>query len=305
MSCPVKTSGQRRMVMNEHRNIRIVAVAALALGTGGLAMAQEVPQGVFINVRNTGFEIGVNTSGWQFHPCLSPDDKELYYRNYHGDFENNELWVATREGLDQPFGNVKTVQDLADGILLDGATEDIPMCMSYNLCDFYFNSNREGSLDIYRARRAGPGQKFVSLEKLGPKVNTPGKDEGSARISSDDLTLFYTRLPGDPATSLYQADIWIVTRESTTVPFGDANADPKHDPRPLEVNSPIYDDLRPSISSDGLFLFFSDYTNTDPRPGGFGGRDIWVTFRSSVDVPFVEEPVNPNVLWPGSTLNSQ
>ena len=52
-------------------------------------------------------------------------------------------------------------------------------------------------------------------------------------------------------------------------------------------------DLKPSISSDGLSLFF-----TSTRPGGLGGMDIWVTTRETTDDPW-GEPVNL-----GSPVNS-
>src|SRR5437899_12840608 len=43
------------------------------------------------------------------------------------------------------------------------------------------------------------------------------------------------------------------------------------------VNS-AYNDQHPSISKDGLSLYF-----VSNRPGGFGGNDIWVTKRAPVD----------------------
>src|SRR5207249_8036769 len=43
------------------------------------------------------------------------------------------------------------------------------------------------------------------------------------------------------------------------------------------VNS-ASNDQHPSISKDGLSLYF-----VSNRPGGFGGNDIWVTQRASVD----------------------
>lgn len=46
------------------------------------------------------------------------------------------------------------------------------------------------------------------------------------------------------------------------------------------VNSP-FDDNRPAISKDGLSLYI-----TSDRPGGFGGLDIWVSQRASVDDPW-------------------
>src|SRR5467141_638512 len=43
------------------------------------------------------------------------------------------------------------------------------------------------------------------------------------------------------------------------------------------VNSP-YDDQHPAISKDGLSLYI-----TSARPGGYGGTDIWVSRRASID----------------------
>jgi len=46
------------------------------------------------------------------------------------------------------------------------------------------------------------------------------------------------------------------------------------------VNS-AYNDQHPSISKDGLSLYF-----VSNRPGGFGGNDIWVTQRATLDDPW-------------------
>jgi hypothetical protein len=54
------------------------------------------------------------------------------------------------------------------------------------------------------------------------------------------------------------------------------------------VNSSSDDD-RPSISPDGLSLYFTDWPN--PRPGGLGGGDIWVTTRKTTSAAW-GPPVN-------------
>src|SRR5206468_2041451 len=41
------------------------------------------------------------------------------------------------------------------------------------------------------------------------------------------------------------------------------------------------DENRPAISKDGLSLYVSSN-----RPGGFGGLDLWVSRRASVDAPW-------------------
>jgi Tol biopolymer transport system component len=58
-------------------------------------------------------------------------------------------------------------------------------------------------------------------------------------------------------------------------------------------------ELNPFISRDGLSLYFSS-----DRPGGFGGLDIWVSQRPSVNDPWGEpQNLGPNVNTP-STENS-
>ncbi len=51
------------------------------------------------------------------------------------------------------------------------------------------------------------------------------------------------------------------------------------------INSP-FNDQGPAISKDGLSLYFSS-----GRPGGFGGSDIWVSQRASLEVPW-NPPIN-------------
>jgi hypothetical protein len=63
------------------------------------------------------------------------------------------------------------------------------------------------------------------------------------------------------------------------------------------VNSP-YTQTYVSISSDGLVLFFSDHSGVNketgfgpPRPGGYGGADMWMTRRASLSSPW-QTPAN-------------
>src|SRR5437870_5414963 len=51
------------------------------------------------------------------------------------------------------------------------------------------------------------------------------------------------------------------------------------------INSP-FNDQGPAISKDGLSLYFSS-----GRPGGFGGSDIWVSQRASLEAPW-DSPIN-------------
>ncbi|MBK6930307.1 MAG: OmpA family protein [Saprospirales bacterium] len=56
------------------------------------------------------------------------------------------------------------------------------------------------------------------------------------------------------------------------------------EPQPLSFNNNEFDDCHPAISIDGDKLFFASN-----RPGGFGGMDIWVSYRVGESW---SEPVN-------------
>ena len=117
----------------------------------------------------------------------------------------------------------------------------------------------------------------------GPNFNTPA-DETSTKVSFDGLSLvFASKRPG----GLGNFDLWIATRTTTD--------DQWSDPVWLgETVNSMYTDTEPSMSSDGLALYFRS-----TRPGGAGGSDIWITKRTSV----FESWGAPENL--GSIINSQ
>ena len=126
---------------------------------------------------------------------------------------------------------------------------------------------------------------FGTATNLGPTINSSA-DDVVPTISGDGLELYFTSdRPGGSGGS----DLWVAMRETIEDPWGTpVNLGPT-------VNSP-YNEGSPSISPDGLALYFDDYPN--PRPGGVGGVDIWVTTRPTVSDPW-GTPVNL-----GPTVNS-
>jgi hypothetical protein len=129
---------------------------------------------------------------------------------------------------------------------------------------------------------------------LGPIVNSPS-GEISPSLSADGLSLYFaSNRPGGSG----EYDLWVTTRSSTTAQWGA--------PENLgtQVNS-AYSEVDPSISSDGLSLYFSDPHDGlgfgRPRPGGFaaaGLGNVWVVTRPTVHDPW-SAPVNL-----GPALNS-
>jgi beta-lactamase regulating signal transducer with metallopeptidase domain/Leucine-rich repeat (LRR) protein/Tol biopolymer transport system component len=129
---------------------------------------------------------------------------------------------------------------------------------------------------------AGADRIFGNPTNLGPSVNSSA-DEYDPSISADELELYFNSYR---AGGLGQADIWVTTRKTKADPWGKpVNLGPT-------VNSPAADNA-PSISADGLSLYFSS-----TRPGGHGGRDIWATTRKTKS-DLWSEPANL-----GPTVNS-
>jgi hypothetical protein len=111
---------------------------------------------------------------------------------------------------------------------------------------------------------------FGEPVNLGPKINSAFVDASNC-TSADHLELYFcSNRPG----GFGDMDIWVSTRQNIDDPWES----------PVNLGSPInsqYVEAYPSLSSDGLTLYFSDLYSGTPRPGGVGGADIWMTTRTT------------------------
>jgi len=145
-----------------------------------------------------------------------------------------------------------------------------------------------GNIDMWASTRATIDDPWGEPTNLGSVINS-AQNETDPSLSTDQLSLYFrSNRPG----GIGREDLWITTRSTTSDPWGE----------PVNLGSPpnsIHDDTDPSISADGLSLYFSEYTSTiSVRPGGYGISDIWITTRPTEDAPW-GEPVNV-----GPTVNS-
>jgi hypothetical protein len=159
--------------------------------------------------------------------------------------------------------------------------------LSANGLELYFESGRVdgyGGWDLWVTTRETIQDEWGTPVNLGPTINSERLTHG-VTISLDGLSLYFASNELGGSGDL---DIWFTTRATFSDPWvKPVNLGPI-------VNSSV-EDMRPSISADGLSLFF-----TSKRPGGYGGfADIWVTTRESVSDPW-GAPVNlgPNVNSP-------
>jgi len=121
---------------------------------------------------------------------------------------------------------------------------------------------------------------FGTPTNLGPIVNG-ADDVAGVSISADGLALYFASdRPGGHGSY----DLCVTTRPTSE---DDWSAPVNLGPT---VNS-AYPCMAPSISADGLQLFFSDWENGPFMPGGVGSTDTWMVIRETKDAAW-SAPVN-------------
>jgi Tol biopolymer transport system component len=160
----------------------------------------------------------------------------------------------------------------------------------------FFDSDRPGgygSHDLWVTTRPTIYDPWGTPENLGPTVNSSAF-EAIPSISADGLLLlFNSDRPGGQG----DWDVWVTTRATTQDPWG----------KPGNLGQPVNssdNNFMPSISSDGLSLFFCS-----TRPGGQGDWDVWVTTRTTISDPWgipvnLGPPVNSSYLEQTPTISA-
>ncbi len=127
---------------------------------------------------------------------------------------------------------------------------------------------------------------------LGPNVNSSFDDAGPC-ISADGLKLYFN---SNRSGGFGGYDLWVTSRDTIDDDWGES----------VNLGSPAnsrYSSWDPSISTDGLTLYFSDGhapNFLNHLPGSLGGQgDIWMVTRPTLDDAW-GAPVNI-----GSAVNSQ
>jgi len=208
----------------------------------------------------------INIGGDNFAPCVSLDGLQLYFTSNATDgYGLHDLWVATREEVRGEWGTPENI-----GLPVNSSSEELFPVISADGLELYFSSGRSGGYgtwDVWIATRQTTDDDWGEPVNLGPRINSPTQD-GPGSISADGLMLFlHSNRPGGSGDH----DIWVARRARRN--------DPWEEPTNLgpNVNSPT-NDMFPTISFDGRWLYFSDFIWTLPgsvRPGGLGRADIW------------------------------
>ena len=122
-------------------------------------------------------------------------------------------------------------------------------------------------------------------DPIKPTPPNSSYSDGNPDISADDLTLFFDSDRPVPV-GYGDRDMWLTTRATPDDPWSEpVNLGPT-------INGPYYD-VHPSVSTDGLSLFFCS-----DRPG-YGDRDIYLSTRATINDDWgVPENLGPIVNSP-------
>ncbi len=119
---------------------------------------------------------------------------------------------------------------------------------------------------------------FATPEALPAPINLPNSFQATPWLSADGLTLYFS---SDRPGGQGGIDLWVAERNSIDDPW---NA-------PINLGPPINTaraDLGPSLSADGLTLYFMDGNpfGVAPRAGGPGNYQIWTAKRATKQSPW-------------------
>ena len=268
----------KRLNDDRMRLVLVAFVAAIVLVSG--SAKADFTFGEPTNLGPTVNSLGVDSA-----PCISADNLSLcFHSDRDGGFGLRDLWVTTQQTSERmPEGYWSTPTNL--GPAVNSSVKDAQPSFSTDSLTLFFHSDREGGYgdsDLWVIRRPTIFDSWATPMNLGPTVNSPYRDAAPS-ISADNLNLYFL---SDRPGGFGSNDIYMSSRATMNEPWGEpVNLGPV-------VNSSASDD-HPSVSSDGLLLFFGS-----ERPGGHGSADIWVTMRKTRNDPW-KEPVNL-----GSTVNS-
>src|SRR2546422_1022487 len=181
-----------------------------------------------------------------------------------------QFWVSCRQDTNDDFGWEPAV-NLGPDINLTGVDANAPTFFQDHKTDvtsIHFNSifrtDGPGDFDIYVSTQREDGTFGPAV--LVPELSSPNRDTRLA-IRRDGLEMFIT---SGRAGTLGNNDLWVSTRATTL----DAWSEPAN--LGSTINTPA-DDGGPALSCDGTTLYF--YST---RPGGSGGRDLYVTTRQRI-----------------------
>jgi hypothetical protein len=122
------------------------------------------------------------------------------------------------------------------------------------------------------ARRCDPSKPFGDIQLIeGVNGTADGVSDESPSVTADELTMVFASNRNDPGTPNF--DLFVASRADREAPFGP--------PSPLSQLNTSSDERGPSVSADGLTLFFHSSRNN-----ATSGYDLFVSTRENPAASF-------------------
>lgn len=200
-------------------------------------------------------------------PALSPDERRLYFASSRpGGCGGNDLWFSIRHDRrdDYFWEPAMNLGCESDGYVNTPQGENVPSVFEDETGTevLYFSSNRPGlgGADIWQSRMRD--DEMFGPPTLVKELSSAASD--SVAVRRDGLEVMVS---ADRPGAAGSADLYTSARESTEDPW----PEPSILPAP---SSTAWEGGRMAFSFNGRAFYF-----TSDRPGGFGGRDLYVITR--------------------------
>jgi hypothetical protein len=208
------------------------------------------PFGAAVNLGN-----GVNTGQAEIHPSLTSDELTIFFARDPGGSQP-ALWYATRSTTSQAFGTAVQATSTLPAV---GAPDDTSPSVLDGLLTLYFESTRypNGHAHIYAATGSGTPNGWSTAIEL------------SLNINPDDFKSSVT-----PFWSAAAPELWLANDQFGTFDIY-VSAGGTAAMTPVSAVNSAAQELHPTLTSDGLTLFFG-------RSDAGNKYQVWVAARTSL-----------------------
>jgi hypothetical protein len=234
----------------------LLAGSLLALATGGGA------QEGFFGPQEAALRSAFIEQG----PCVSFDGTRLYYGRSAAPGSLSEFGLAVAT-WDETAG-----QFLFDRMLDEVNTHDLTTSpwISRDGKRLYFSATDwagGGSVVGWKLYMAilGEGDRFHAIVPIA-SINNQIRHAAAPSLTEDECEIYFHTFVSPTSA---RRDMAMATREDPSQEFGTITF-------LSEINTEAYDEEGPSISADGMALFWSGHREP---PGGYGGTDLWWATR--------------------------
>jgi hypothetical protein len=207
-------------------------------------------------------------------PSLTANQLEIYFNSDRpGGVSGFDIWRATRDSIDDPWGPPEVVPELSSvGTETRASVEPDGLTIWITTRGF----GASAGYDIWVSRRATTEDEWSQMEFVAELSSA--EDDMATAPGADFGDVYLARRPvGTEAWDMFRFEV-------TDTGFGPAV--------PLDEFNTPGSESDPFVTGDGLSMFFTNQTF------GTAGDDIYVAHRTALELPFGQE-------FPVFELNTQ